>query len=145
MYEQILIPVDGSDDAERGVAHGIDLAASVGATLHLLYVVEEGGNPWLSDTMENQQERAKQYGQDILDEVADRAADAGVEVVTEVQVGPRVHEKITGYAEDEGMDLIVMGSGYRGRFGNLLGSTAEKVLQSARVPVTTIRRRQDNG
>jgi len=145
MYEQILIPVDGSDDAERGVAHGIDLAASVGATLHLLYVVEEGGNPWLSETMENQTEQAKEYGQNILNEVAERAADAGVEVVTEVQVGPRVHAKITGYAEDEGMDLIVMGSGYRGRFGNLLGSTAEKVLQGSEVPVTTIRRRQDNG
>jgi nucleotide-binding universal stress UspA family protein len=145
MYEQILIPVDGSDDAERGVAHGIDLAASVGATLHLLYVVEEGGNPWLSESMENQTERAKEYGQEILDEAAGRATDAGVEVVTEVQVSPRVHEKITDYAEDEGMDLIVMGSGYRGRFGNLLGSTAEKVLQSARVPVTTIRRRRDNG
>ena len=145
MYERILIPVDGSDDAERGVEHGIDLAASVGATLHLLYVVEEGGNPWLSEAMDDQQERAKEYGQKILNEVSDRATDAGVEVVTEVQVGPRVHEKITAYSEDEGMDLVVMGSGYRGRFGNLLGSTAEKVLQSSSVPVTTIRRRQDNG
>lgn len=145
MYERILIPVDGSDDAERGVEHGIDLAASVGATLHLLYVVEEGGNPWLSETMDDQQERAKEYGREMLNEIADRATDAGVEVVTEIAVGPRVHQKITGYAEDEGMDLIVMGSGYRGRFGNLLGSTAEKVLQGTEVPVTTIRRRQDNG
>jgi len=143
MYERILIPVDGSEDAERGVAHGIDLAASIGATLHLLYVVEEGGNPWLSESMEDQTERARDYGQSVLDEVATRADERGVECVTEIQVGPRVHEKITDYAEDEGMDLIVMGSGYRGRFGNMLGSTAEKVLQSSRVPVTTIRRRED--
>jgi nucleotide-binding universal stress UspA family protein len=140
MYERILIPADGSKDAERGVDHGIELAAALGATVHALYVVEEGGNPWSSETMENQTDRARQYGQEILDDVADQATAAGVECVTEVQVGPRVHQKIVDYAEEEDVDLIVMGSGYRGRFGNLLGSTAEKVLQSSRAPVTTIRR-----
>jgi nucleotide-binding universal stress UspA family protein len=140
MYERILIPADGSKDAERGVAHGIALAASVGATVYALYVVEEGGNPWLSESMEDQVDRAKEYGQEILDDVADQAEAAGVECHTEVKVGPRVHQKIIDHAEEEDVDLIVMGSGYRGRFGNLLGSTAEKVLQSSTVPVTTIRR-----
>ena len=140
MYERILIPADGSKDAERGVEHGIDLAASVGATVYALYVVEEGGNPWLSEPMEDQIDRAREYGQEILDDVAGRADAAGVECRTEVRVGPRVHQKIIDYAEEEDVDLIVMGSGYRGRFGNLLGSTAEKVLQSSTVPVTTIRR-----
>jgi nucleotide-binding universal stress UspA family protein len=140
MYERILIPADGSKDAERGVAHGIALAASIGATVHALYVVEEGGNPWLSESMDDQVARAKQYGQDILDDVAEQADAAGVECVTEVKVGPRVHQKIIDHAEEKDADLIVMGSGYRGRFGNLLGSTAEKVLQSSTVPVTTIRR-----
>jgi nucleotide-binding universal stress UspA family protein len=140
MYDNILIPVDGSDDAERGVAHGIDLAAALGATVHALYVVEEGGNPWLSEPMADQTTRAKEYGEEITGEVADRAANAGVECVTEIKVGPRVYEKIIDYAEEEDVDLIVMGSGYRGKIGNLLGSTAEKVLQSSRVPVTTIRR-----
>lgn len=140
MYDRILIPVDGSKDAERGVAHGLDLAAALGATVHVLYVVEEGGNPWSSESMDDQTERAKEYGQEITGEVADRATAAGVECVTEVKVSPRVYEKIVDYAEEEDIDLIVMGSGYRGKIGNLLGSTAEKVLQSSRVPVTTIRR-----
>ncbi len=140
MYERILIPADGSKDAERGVDHAIDLAASVGATVYALYVIEEGGNPWLSEPMEDQIDRAKEYGQEILDDVADRAEAAGVECHTEIKVGPRVHQKIIDYAEEEDVGLIVMGSGYRGRFGNLLGSTAEKVLQSSTVPVTTIRR-----
>lgn len=140
MYERILIPTDGSDDAERGVDHGIDLAASVGATVHALYVIEEGGNPWLSESMEDQRARAEAYGQEILDDVAEQAEAAGVDAVTEVRGGPAVHEEITDYAEEAGVDLIVMGSGYRGRLGGLLGSTAEKVLRTAAVPVTTIRR-----
>ena len=140
MYDNILIPVDGSNDSERGVDHGLDLAAALGSTVHVLYVVEEGGNPWSSESMDDQTEKAKEYGETVVGEVADRAAAAGLECVTEIKVGPRVHEKIDDYAEENDIDLIVMGSGYRGRFGNLLGSTAEKVLQSSRVPVTTIRR-----
>lgn len=143
MYDTILIPTDGSDDAEKGEEHGVELAAAVGATVHALYVVEKGGNPWLSESMDDQQERAREYGEDVVQDVADRAADAGVECVTAVEVSPSVHKKINDYAEDSDVDLIVMGSGYRGQVGGLLGSTAEKVLRSARVPVTTIRRRED--
>lgn len=138
MYEQILTPTDGSTDAEKGTDHAISLAAAVGATLHVVYVVEEGGNPWLSEPMDDQVEKARAYGQEIVDGVADQAA--GVETVTAVRVGPRVHEQISEYADEEGIDLVVMGSGYRGRVGSLLGSTAEKVLRTAAVPVLTVRR-----
>jgi len=140
MYDHILIPTDGSTDAEKGEEHGVELAAAVDATVSALYVIEEGGNPWLSEPMEDQQGRAREYGEDILDDVATAAAAAGVECETAVEVGPRVHEEINEYVEEEDVDLIVMGSGYRGRLGGLLGSTAEKVLREAEVPITTIRR-----
>lgn len=142
MYERILVPTDGSTEAERGVDHAIDLAAAVGATLHVLYVVEEGGNPWARESMEDQIAPAREYGQEITDEVATRAADAGVEAVTAIEVGPRVHEEINEYSQEEDVDLVVIGSGYHGRYGGLLGSTAEKVLRSAEVPVTAVRVRE---
>lgn len=139
MYDNILVPTDGSTEAQRGVDHGIDLAAAVDATVHALYVVEEGGNPWSSEPMEDQTERARGYGEDVVGEVADQAAAAGADCITAVRVGHAVHEKINDYAAAEDVDLIVMGSGYRGSIGGLLGGTAEKVLRSASVPVTTIR------
>ena len=40
MYQHILIPTDGSELAERGVAHGLALAKSVGAKVYVIYVVE---------------------------------------------------------------------------------------------------------
>lgn len=46
MYENILIPTDGSADALKGANQGVRLAAALGATVHGLYVVSEGGNPW---------------------------------------------------------------------------------------------------
>lgn len=140
MYETILVPVDGTAEGEKGAQHAVDLAAALGASLHGLYVVEEGGNPWESAPMEDQLDRARAYGQNILDEVGESADGAGVDYVTEIKVGPSVHEKIVEYAEEANVDLIVMGSGYHGQIGGLLGSTADKVLRSAEVPVLTVRR-----
>jgi nucleotide-binding universal stress UspA family protein len=40
MYRHILIPTDGSELAERGVAHGLALAKSLGARVSIIYVVE---------------------------------------------------------------------------------------------------------
>lgn len=143
MYETILVPVDGTTEGEKGARHGVELAASLGATLHGLYVVEEGGNPWESEPMADQQARAEEYGQGLLGEVGEAAVDAGVEYVSEVSVGPHVHEKILEYAEEVDADLIVMGSGYHGQYGGLLGSTADKVLRGATIPVLTVRREED--
>ena len=40
MYQHILIPTDGSELAERGVAHGLALAKSLGAKVSVIFVVE---------------------------------------------------------------------------------------------------------
>jgi nucleotide-binding universal stress UspA family protein len=140
MYETILVPTDGSTEAEKGAREGVSLAAALGATLHGLYVVEEGTNPWESEAIEDQLDRAREYGQGILDELGAQASDAGVTYESEVSVGPAPHEKIIEYAEEADADLIVMGSGYHGQIGGLLGSTADKVLRSAEIPVLTVRR-----
>ena len=140
MYETILVPTDGSTEGDKGAREAVDLAAALGATLHGLYVVQEGGNPWESEPMEDQLDRAREYGQGILDEVGAAAADAGATYESQVSVGPAVHEKIIEYAEEIDADIIVMGSGYHGQIGGLLGSTADKVLRSAEVPVLTVRR-----
>lgn len=140
MYDRILIPTDGSADARLGVEHGVELAAAVGATVHALYVIEEGTNPWENTSIEDQLDRAEEYGEEITGEVADMAAGVGVECVTATAVGPRVHQVIKEYVEEEDIDVIVMGSGYRGSLGDILGSTADKVLRTARVPVMVLKR-----
>lgn len=144
MYEHILVPTDGSKDASKGETHAVELAESVGATLHALYVVEEGGNPWLSEPMDEQLDEARQYGEEVTGEVAAAAEAVGVEAVTAVKVGPAVYEKVNDYVGENDVDLVVVGSGYRGKIGGLLGSTAEKVIRTAEVPVTTLRRTEQD-
>ena len=137
MYETILIPTDGSDEARKAAEHGIELAAALGATVHTLYVMDFPGVPRalsLRDDEEQLREEYEQYGERVTGEVRDMATETGVECVTALKTGT-VHEEIVKYAEDEGADAIVMGTGYQGRFGALLGTIAEKVVRTATVPV----------
>lgn len=140
MYQNILIPTDGSSDAIKGAEQGIGLAAALDATVHGLFVVRESGNPWEATSMEDQRERARSHGEEILDDVRELADEAGVEFVSEVRFGSKVYKEINECVEEADIDLIAMGSGYHGEFGGLLGSTADKVLRTAHVPVLTLRR-----
>lgn len=151
-YRTILLPTDGSAPAERATAEALDLAAEFGATVHALSVVdstaltmgsldEEGGFDYevgpLLDAMEASGERTTAA-------VRDAGAERGVEVVTAVVDGTPARE-ILDYADGHGVDLIVMGTrGRRGLDRYLLGSTTERVLRRASVPVLTVRYEADD-
>ncbi len=127
MYRHILIPTDGSELAEHGVAHGLALAKSVGARVSVIYVVE----PLLAVTGD--------YAS-VLDHAADKAGEAGVpcETIQVESVPP--DQAIVAAAEDKGCDLIVMS--WHGRSGLstlLIGSVTNKVMTYAKTPVLVCR------
>jgi len=123
MYKHILIPTDGSELAWRGVAHGLALAKSVGATVSAITVVE----PLFAVTGDFAS---------VLDRVASAAREAGVacETIQVENVPP--HEAIIAAAADKGCDLIVMAShGVSGLSALFIGSVANRVLTAAKIPV----------
>jgi len=139
MYERILIPTDGSDAVDPAVERAIDLAETYGAQLHALNVVNvaslsaEVHTPAVIESFEEQGEAA-------VGAVAERAADAGVGDVTTEVVHGTPHRSILEYADENDVDLIVMGThGRSGLDRYLLGSVTEKVVRSADVPVLTVR------
>jgi nucleotide-binding universal stress UspA family protein len=147
MYEHILIPTDGSDVAESAVEHALDLAERYDAEVHALYVVDiDSVNLGLGT---EQVDRLKQGRFDEMEElkskaneatgvVAARGTERDVNVIEHV-AGGRPHTVIADYADDHGMDLIVMGS--HGRAGvrrALLGSVTERTLRSTHVPVLVV-------
>lgn len=145
MYDRILIPTNGSAPAEKGANHAIELAAALDATVHALYVADLPGVPRalaLRDDEKEVRERYREHGKEVTGDVRDVAADAGIECVTAMKSGS-VHEEIADYAEDENIDVIVMGTAYRGKVGALFGGEAEKVVRTSTVPVTTVRMRDD--
>jgi len=145
MYDSILIPFDGSDEGLRGAEHGVGLAKTCGATVHALYVIDLPGAPrtvYIRDDEEEMREEYRTYGEEVTGEVCEMAEEAGVDCVAAIRSGSPP-EEIVDYAKDEGIDAIVLGSAYRGKFRALLGSTAEKVVRTSEVPVITTRQKMN--
>lgn len=145
MYETILAPIDGSDEAFEAAKHAVDLAKEHGATLHVLYVVEKKPvytSPGLSGLEDDTvTEKHREFAKEKIGNVADFADEHGVDCVTEVKTGTP-HAKIVEYAETIGADTIVMGAhGYDwdGLTEKILGSTTERVNRNASIPVVTVR------
>jgi nucleotide-binding universal stress UspA family protein len=127
MYRHILIPTDGSELAEHGVAHGLALAKSLGAKVFVIYVVE----PLLAITGDFAS---------VLDRAENAAKEAGVSCETIQVENVQPHQAIIAAAEDKGCNLIVMS--WHGRSGLstlLVGSVTNKVLTYAKIPVLVCR------
>ena len=139
MYDTILVPTDGSDGAAAAAAHAVDLAAVHGATLHALYVVDVRMSP-ISANMDHDDvvELVDESGDRPTAAALDRAEQAGVEAVEVIRLGVP-YRVIREYADDEGVDLVVMGT--HGRTGvehALVGSVTERVVRTLDVPVLTV-------
>ncbi|MCP3387266.1 universal stress protein [Bradyrhizobium sp. CCGB12] len=138
MYRHILIPTDGSELAERGVAHGLTLAKSLGATVSVIFVVEpfsEVSSRFLEAVVAYVEFR-KQQAASVLDAVANEAKTAGVSCQTIQVESGHPHQAIIAAAADKGCDLIVMSShGRSGVAALLIGSVTSKVLSHAKIPV----------
>ena len=141
MYDHILVPYDGSEEARRGAEHGIELAAALDATVHALYVIDLPGTPRalaLRDDEEEMREEYRDYGEEVLANLGTVAEEHGVDYETHFKTGAP-SEEIVEFAEDEGMDAIVLGSAFRGKLGNLIGGTTDKVVRTSSIPVISQR------
>lgn len=142
MFERILVPVDGSEPSRNAADHALELAAEQGATVHALYVVEpvavtEGGTGQVIEAMQS-------TGESIVSELGDRAEAKDVTAITDVETGV-AHRTILEYADENDVDLIVMGTHGRTGIGRyLLGSVTEKIVRLSDVPVLTIRPKDED-
>jgi nucleotide-binding universal stress UspA family protein len=139
VYDQILIPTDGSDAAEAAVDHALDIAREYSARLHVLYVVDMRTLSTVDFGAESVITALEDEGASAVERVRSLAETQGVDAVTEVKRGSPA-ETIRHYAEDNGIDLVVMAThGRRGLDRYLLGSVTERVVRRSSVPVMTVR------
>lgn len=137
MYESILVPTDGSEHAERAYERGLALAAQTGADLHLEHVVDT--NRHTETALSGSQlvvAAAETDGQQVLKRCAEQARDEGLAVTTRNCHGDPCRE-ILDYAEDNDVDLVVMG--YQGEdHQRSLGRTTSQVVKSMDRPVMLV-------
>lgn len=139
MYDRILLPTDGGETTERALAHAVDLVDRYDAELHVLYVVDATVFPNDVETGAIASE-FETMGDRIVDRVAGEARAAGIDPAATAVVRGTPHRTILEYADEHGIDLVVMGThGRTGLDRYLLGSVTEKIVRLSDVPVLTVR------
>ena len=139
-YESILIPTDGSATAGQAAEHGLSLAASLDATVHVLSVVDDTSLGLDVRSTILRREHEQMATETIDDLVADAETHGVTNTVRHIEHGSPA-EVIRDTIESNDIDAVVMGTtGKRGTDRILLGSVAEKTVRSAAVPVITVGR-----
>ncbi|SEP10672.1 Nucleotide-binding universal stress protein, UspA family [Halogranum amylolyticum] len=145
MYQNVLVPTDGSRGAEGAIARAFDLARIGDGTVHVLYVVDTGSEPSGLATTEREElrQRSEKRGRKATARIQERATELGLDTVRVVREGVP-HRGILDYVADNDIDLVVMGThGLAGTERSRLGSTTERVITLADVPVMAVRLAED--
>jgi nucleotide-binding universal stress UspA family protein len=149
MYKKVLVPLDGSPLAECTLSHVKNLFkdGSLGEVT-LLNVVKVDipwgvwGSDWRTKPIDIDGIRKPLFiaSRKYLADVESRLASEGIKVKTESLEGNRPADTITEYAQNNGIDMIIIAThGYTGLKKLMLGSVANGVLHQSHVPVLLIR------
>ena len=136
MIHKILVAYDGSNPAKAAFEFALDLAKKYSSELHVLAVAsapEFGAEVETEAIIENSRHHYNQVLHPLKAQVA------GLTAHFEVMVGHPA-ESIVLYAEDHGIDHIVVGHRGHSLFERwLLGSVARRVISYAHCAVTVVR------
>ena len=143
-YQNILVPVDGSETSYAAVAQAAELAKAFGGKITVVQVLALDpyiAAEYISATQTNDLiERARTSVSKTLEETAAKFSDLGIPVEAKLLEGQVVHREIIREAETSKADLIVIGShGRTGLKRLFLGSVAQSVLGEAHIPVLVVR------
>jgi nucleotide-binding universal stress UspA family protein len=143
MFKKILVPLDGSKFSEAVLPYVRSLAQAHQAEVYVLQVTEPlrpslypQGVALLEPVVRELRAEANAYIHKMATTLNDQDIRAHGEVVDAVGIA----NAILGFAESKGVDLIALSTHGRSGVGRwLLGSTADKVIHGASVPVLLVR------
>jgi nucleotide-binding universal stress UspA family protein len=142
-YRRILCPIDFSDISDNAFQIAVDLAEQLKADLHVIHVFQlpasnfPDGIYCAPDDIETQIEGPLL---NRLDEFVKDNATSKINITTGLYEGIP-HIEITSSADENNADMIVMGThGRTGLSHVLLGSVAERVIHTSKIPVLTVRK-----
>lgn len=153
MIKKILIAFDGSEPSKNALNHGVHVAEKFGADIIIISVVPRVMMPVFPDEgfgaapitaaqeFTEYQERMKNFYLEALSDVKENLDKEAPELKVEFLLEEgRPSSTIVQKAEDENVDLIVIGSrGLGGITGFILGSTSRRIVDSCTKPVLVIK------
>ncbi|MHB1041217.1 MAG: universal stress protein [Eubacteriales bacterium] len=139
MFNHIMVAFDNSTHSKKALDKALVLAGASGAQLDLITVVHLPDYAGTIDEVDEIIRDGKRFYQDSHDQAAAEAQKRGIKFTTKILHG-HIGETLVKYANDKGIDLIVMGSHGRSSVGRLLlGSVSNYVVKHARCPVLIVR------
>ncbi|MCX5467193.1 universal stress protein [Acinetobacter nematophilus] len=144
-YQNILVPVDGSDISFSAIKHAAAIAKAFGSKLTAISVVAD--DPFAAADFYYSPDMLKEYiqeaiknAEEALSKARQLAEQQGAQIETQVVRNSVSAETFIKTAESFNTDLIVMGShGRKGFQKFLLGSFAQDVLGQTQLPVLIIK------
>ncbi|HPT15932.1 MAG TPA: universal stress protein [Kiritimatiellia bacterium] len=142
-FKKILFCTDFSENADRAFVFAANTAVrNVGCELHLLHVIPEPPaqfwKGYIYEVDEDVDARAKREIDAKLAETYQPRVPAGVKLVIAMRIGEARH-KILEYAQEQNVDLIILGRQGAGAVGKILfGNVTERVVRKADCPVLVI-------
>jgi nucleotide-binding universal stress UspA family protein len=146
-FKKIMVATDGSDCSVLAAEKGIELARLSGGTVYAVCVVSTASLSMYGDYFSSMgvnpyweliYEELKNQGHQAVDSIKDLGAAKGINVESVLLEGHPADELIR-YAEENEMDIIVMGTlGRTGIDRLLLGSVAGNVVRHSKVPVMVV-------
>ena len=137
--QKILVPTDFSKNALKAITYASETALKSGATLYLMHVIEPSINMATMQADSNRPKILKERSSMLKiarDTVA--AIYPGLKVVTHL-AGGNTAESIIHFAENENMDIIIMGTtGATGLKKFFMGSVASGTIADTTIPLLTI-------
>ena len=144
-FQNILVPVDGSETSYAAVGKAIEIAQAFKSKITVVQVLTLDpyiAAEYISAAQTNDIiERARVSIQTTLNEALAKFEGTGLTVESKLLEGQVVHTEIAKAADELNADLIVIGShGRTGLKKFFLGSVAQSVLSSAQAPVLIVRK-----
>ncbi len=135
---EILLAVDGSEEATLAARAAVELCEKTGSELHVVHVGEY--LPTFYAYTEEEPAELQHNAQKLLGEKTERIRDAGGRLSgIHLRFG-RAAEQIVNLGEEIGVNLIVVGSrGSGGLSRALMGSVSDSVVRHAHCPVLVVR------
>ena len=139
MYNKILVPTDGSEFAKKAQKHALFLANLCGAEIIAVSVTENNfiNELPLNDEIYQLNQILNKRSKENLDEF-DRLNGDDLKITHVIREGSPANV-ILEVANEESVDLIIMGSSGKSGFDRfIMGSVADKVVNSAKCAVLVI-------
>jgi nucleotide-binding universal stress UspA family protein len=135
---KILVAIDGLQGSEKALEAAVEQARVGDGRVTALAVLERPGDPYLERLAEGVKAQACEQLQDVLEAAGNFARSRGVQLIPVLREGHPA-ETIIAYAEEEGAELIVLGSHNGSSRHHGLGGSADQVSNHAPCTVMIVK------